>query len=225
MATMTRFGGVSNGPRGEISTGGLEGRPTYKEPEYDWHKLRELQQEEMAPELATMGRGLEDIYTRGDSNPMERAEAMRGGMRGMGEGLGQIQAGGMQSALAMYQPQWESALTKSKIDYNTALGQWQAKEEERMKGEAEKKVAIGRVSDLYPTGTTFFNRVTGQYEPGTGPNPNMPTGTSYVKAPSGLPNVGFTEAEKPWYQQQQEAYEKGGSAAPTATRRGVGWSY
>jgi hypothetical protein len=76
-------------------------------PQYDQSRIAGLAQEQMAPALSELRRGLTGARSRRYATPTARREAMRGAYRGAGESLGGIQAAATQTARGLYQPEYQ----------------------------------------------------------------------------------------------------------------------
>lgn len=132
--------------------------PRYKEPVFDWSRVGGLQQEQMASPLAESRRELRNIRAMSYANPMEMEEAYRGGMRGYGESIGNIQAGGMRSALGMYGEELSGKRRQAQADYDRALMEWKLKEKERQeKGTALGLTGAGGTSTALPRLPTVYS--------------------------------------------------------------------
>lgn len=142
----------------------------YKTPEWDWSRIAALQQEQMAPGLSKLRRGLQNISSQYYANPAERAMAYREAMGGYGEGLGGIQAGGQRAALGLYSPQYQSQLEQAKINWQTkqqeSINKYQS-DVEKWRLEQEEKKNQQAINDYYDKlvagGQATKNPFTGKY--------------------------------------------------------------
>jgi hypothetical protein len=142
------------------TTGGLPSAPgptPLNLPKYDYGKLAGLQQEFMAPGTAGLQREVRNIASRRYASPIERRQAIRGGIRGYGEALPGIQAGALQQAAGIYAPEYERQVAEAQslaeqrrqqemLDYQAAL---EEARRERQREEIETQQATQQSSDIY----------------------------------------------------------------------------
>jgi len=171
--------------------------PAYKQPKYDYERIRGLAQEQMAPGLAKLRRGLASSTAMYSDNPAERDAMLREARAGEGQALGELQAGATRAAQGLYSQEYSGLEKQAEADWQTAQRNWQLRiqEQERLKTSRDPR---GPHPPSYSSWAEYDAAVAASRPTG---------GTNYMASPR--LSMGGGGGEKPWYQKQQEDYEAG----------------
>jgi len=107
-------------PTMEMPTMG--GMPTYTAPEVSEQRLGELTRKAMGAPMGKQRMALSEALRKSgySDNPNVRALEKEKALSGYGQGISDIRAGASREAMQEYQPEYQAAVTKAGLEYQTA---------------------------------------------------------------------------------------------------------
>lgn len=178
-----------------FSSSRFQNMPAYKQPKYDQEKIGLYTQQQMAPGLARMRRGLNSSGAMYSENPSERDAMYRQAMAGYGQGLGELQAGATRAAQGLYSQEYAGLENQAMRDYERGASQWDI-----WRREQEKTQALRDPRGPHPPSYSSwdeYDRAVAMARPTGGTSyANMPFSSGGGR-PLGLPGTGRGEYNAP----------------------------
>lgn len=134
--------------------------PTYTPPTYDTSRLRFLGEQQAAPGIRSLRRGVSEALGKSYENPNVSALAKREALGGFGEGLEQVYGGARRTAQAMYAPEYAGQEQAGKMSYEALMDERykkltfaiQAEQNKRLQEYNEAKEEAQRLTPISGSG-------------------------------------------------------------------------